>query len=153
MIYIHLHLMATALKVSKFSSKMWIVRHLLQTLPKHFYWDVTRGRKGGTIPRAPNHCGDAEMFQQCLIVISTLFQQCHIVISTLFNTLHLLRKYSRFEYGGAKLASCPGRHLTSLRTCTVMNTSLCHTFHINTVSFQLVHCYHHRRLNHRMTSN
>jgi len=37
------------------------------------------------------------------------------VTSTFFNTLHLLPKDIRFEHGDAKLASCPGRHLTSLR--------------------------------------
>ena len=37
------------------------------------------------------------------------------VTSTFFNTVHLLPKDLRFEHGGAKLASCPGRHLTSLR--------------------------------------
>ena len=36
------------------------------------------------------------------------------VTSTFFNTLHLLPKYLTFERGGAKLASFPGRHLTSL---------------------------------------
>jgi len=39
------------------------------------------------------------------------------VTSTFFNTAHLLPKKLRFEHGGAKLASCPGRHLTSLRPC------------------------------------
>jgi len=33
------------------------------------------------------------------------------VISTFFNTAHLLPEDLRFENGGAKLASCPGRHL------------------------------------------
>ena len=37
------------------------------------------------------------------------------VTRTFFNTVHSLPKDLRFEYGGAKLASCPGRHLTSLR--------------------------------------
>jgi len=36
------------------------------------------------------------------------------VISTFFNTAYLLLKDLRFKNGGAKLASCPGRHLTSL---------------------------------------
>jgi len=36
------------------------------------------------------------------------------VTSTFFNTVHLLAKDLKFYYGGAKLASCPGRHLTSL---------------------------------------
>jgi len=40
-----------------------------------------------------------------------------IVASTFFNTVDLLPKDLRFEHGGAKLASCPGRHLTSLRPC------------------------------------
>ena len=39
--------------------------------------------------------------------------------STFFNTVQLLPKDLRFEYGGAKLASCLGRHTTSLRRCGV----------------------------------
>ena len=39
------------------------------------------------------------------------------VASTFFNTVHLLPKDLRFEHWGAKLASCPGRHLASLRRC------------------------------------
>jgi len=50
------------------------------------------GGKGDTIPRAPNHFGDAIKFQQC-------------------------PKDLRFKHRGAKPASCPGRHLTSLRPC------------------------------------
>jgi len=38
-------------------------------------------------------------------------QQCH----KYFLQYSLLPKIPRCEYGGAKLASCPGRHLTSLR--------------------------------------
>jgi len=37
------------------------------------------------------------------------------VTSNFFNTVHLLPKDLSFEHGGAKLASCPGRHLISLR--------------------------------------
>jgi len=37
------------------------------------------------------------------------------VTSAFFNTINLLLKDFRLEHGGAKLASCPGRHLTSLR--------------------------------------
>ena len=37
------------------------------------------------------------------------------VTSTFFNTVHLLPKDLRFEHGGAKLASFPGRHLTLIR--------------------------------------
>jgi len=35
--------------------------------------------------------------------------------STFFNTVRLLPKDLSFEHEGAKLASCPGPHLTSLR--------------------------------------
>jgi len=52
---------------------------------------VTRGGKGGTIPRAPKSPNN--------------------VTRTFFNTIHLLPKDIRFEHGGAKLACCPGRHL------------------------------------------
>jgi len=37
--------------------------------------------------------------------------------STFFDTVQLLRKNLRFEHGSAKLTSCPGSHLTSLRPC------------------------------------
>jgi len=37
------------------------------------------------------------------------------VISTFFITAHLFLKDLRFEYGGAKLVSWSGRHLTSAR--------------------------------------
>jgi len=37
------------------------------------------------------------------------------VTSTFFNTVHPLPKDLRFQHRGAKLAPCPGRHLTSLR--------------------------------------
>jgi len=40
-------------------------------------------------------------------------QQCR---KYFFNTVHLLPKDLRFEHGGAKLASCPGPHLTSLHS-------------------------------------
>ena len=40
------------------------------------------------------------------------------VTSTFLNT-HLLPKDLRFEHGGSKFDSCPGRHLTSLRPCVV----------------------------------
>ena len=41
------------------------------------------------------------------------------ITSAFFNAMHLIPKDLRFEHGGAKVASCPGRHLTSLRLgCT-----------------------------------
>ena len=42
------------------------------------------------------------------------------VTSTFFNTVHLLPIYLSFEHGGAKLASCPGRYLTSLHPCSII---------------------------------
>jgi len=39
------------------------------------------------------------------------------VTRTFFNTVHFLPEDLRFENGGAKLASCPERHLASLRPC------------------------------------
>jgi len=53
------------------------------------------GGKGGIIPSAPKIPNNAA--------------------NTFLNTMNLLPKDVRFEHGGAKLASCPGRHLTSLR--------------------------------------
>ena len=46
------------------------------------------------------------------------------VTSTFFKTVHLLPKDLRFEHGGAKLASCPGRHLTSSRPFTHFRSRL-----------------------------
>ena len=63
---------------------------------------VTRGGgKRGASPRAPNGCGG----RQKVPATSQVF----------FNTVNLLPKDLSFEHGGTKLASCPGRHLTSLR--------------------------------------
>ena len=59
-------------------------------------WGHKQGRNEKVnIPRAPKSPND--------------------VSSTFFNALYLLPKDLRFEHGGAKLASCPGRQLTSLR--------------------------------------
>jgi len=76
------------------------------------YRGVTRGAQGGLhspgaewlpgAPKSPNN-----------------------VVITCFNTVHLLPKVLRFEHGGAKLASCPGRHLTSLRPGCIKD---CQTF-------------------------
>ena len=40
------------------------------------------------------------------------------VTSTFLNIVNLLPEDLSFKHGGAKLASCPGRHLTSLRPCS-----------------------------------
>jgi len=76
------------------------------------------GGQGGTIPRAPDHWGGAK----CLLVAR---KSPNNFTGTFFNTVNFLPKGLRFERGGAKLASRPGRHLTSLhpwaeslRSCT-----------------------------------
>jgi len=56
-----------------------------------------------TILRAPNHYGAPKSPNN--------------VTSTFFNKVNLLPKDLRFKHGGAKLASCPGCHLNSLRPC------------------------------------
>jgi len=69
------------------------------------------GGQGGTIPQrqitmeAPNDCGGGQ-------------KSPNNVTSTFFNTVYLLPKNLRFEHGGTKLVSCPGRHPTSLLPCT-----------------------------------
>ena len=66
-------------------------------------------RQGGTIHRALKHYGDAKLLWGRWIVskMSQVFLECS----------NLLPKDLRFDYEGAKLASCPGRHLISLRPC------------------------------------
>jgi len=70
---------------------------------------VTRGARGHS-SRAANHYGGAEWLRGAP-------ESPNKVRNTLFNTAHLLPKDLRFKHGGAKLASCPRRHLTSLRPC------------------------------------
>jgi len=69
------------------------------------YVDFGLGRnewgKGQQFPGRRITAGDAEKSQQC----HKYFPQCNTFAS----------KTSCSEHGGAKLASCPGRHLNSLR--------------------------------------
>jgi len=87
--------------------KLLVVR--LRT-PGRKHRGVTRGQ-GGRIPLlpnhhgAPNHCGGGKWLRWAP-------KRPNNVTSTFFNTVNLLRKGLRFEHGGAKLASCSGRHLT-----------------------------------------
>jgi len=102
---------------------------------------ITKGGKGVTTPRAPNYYGGAESLRGCRMTTGgvkksqqcqqcTFFNTVHLVQNaptmyflqyknaqqcTFFNTVHVFPKDLRFEHGGAKLDSCPGRHLTSLR--------------------------------------
>jgi len=62
---------------------------------------VTRRGKGRAIPRAPNHYRGAEKSQQC---------QKYFLQYSKFASIR-----SQIPNVGAKLASCPGPHLTSLR--------------------------------------
>ena len=66
------------------------------------------GGKGGTIPQATNHYWGTEKSQRSHKYFLSL------------NIVHLLSKNLKFEHGGAKLASCPGRHLASIRPCSTI---------------------------------
>jgi len=73
-----------------------------------------RGGKWGEIPRAPNHTGGAEILRGRRMTAGVP-KSPNNVTSTFFNTVDLLPKDLRFEHGGGEIASCPGRHLSSLR--------------------------------------
>jgi len=72
------------------------------------------GGRVGAIPRAPNHSG-ALKYCDGRRIIAGAPKSPNNVTSTFFNTVHLLPNDIRFEHGGAKLASCPGHHLSLLR--------------------------------------
>jgi len=63
---------------------------------------VTSGAKGHNF-RSPNHLGAPK--------------GANSVASNFFNAVPLLPKDLRFENGEAKLVSCPGRYITSVRPC------------------------------------
>jgi len=69
----------------------WIITNVVQK-DEHNQGRDERGKRG-TIPLAPNHCGDAE--------------NPNSFASTFFTTVHSLPKHRRFEHEGAKLVSCP----------------------------------------------
>jgi len=69
---------------------------------------VTRGEKGSQFL-------DAKSLWRRRITVGAP-KSSNNVTSTFFNRVHLLPKDIRFEHGSAKLASCLGRHLASLRT-------------------------------------
>jgi len=71
---------------------------------------VTRKGARGAIPRTVGHCRGAKSLRG-------MRKSPNTVTSTLFNTVHLLTEDLSFEHGDAKLASCPGRHQTSLHPC------------------------------------
>jgi len=84
---------------------------------------VQDNNKGGTIPRAPNHRGGAESPRGRWITVEGAENPSNVT-NTFCSTVNLLAKELRFEYAGAKLASCPGHHLTSLRPCICSKLSL-----------------------------
>ena len=68
---------------------------------------VTRGERGAQFPGAESLWG--------VDSLRWASKNHNNVASTYFNTVYMHPKDIRFEHGGAKLAFCPGRHLTSLR--------------------------------------
>jgi len=62
---------------------------------------ITRGERGAPFPGRQITAGTPK--------------SPNIVTRTFSNTVHLFRKTSGSNMGGSKLASLPGRHLTSLR--------------------------------------
>jgi len=76
-------------------------------------WFNQQGRsegQGGAITRAPIHSGGTEILRGRRLIARTPKNPDNFT-RTFFNTIHFLPKDLRFEYGGAKLASCPGHHL------------------------------------------
>ena len=71
------------------------------------------GGQRGTIPLAPNQYGGVKSLRGAPIIPTML----HVDL-LFFKKVCLFPKDLRFEHGGAKLASCSGRHLTSLRPCS-----------------------------------
>jgi len=67
---------------------------------------------GHWITAAPNDCGGRRKVPTMSQVLSSMQYMC------------FGKKDLRFEHGGAKLASCPRCHLTSLRPCS-RNSGLC----------------------------
>jgi len=68
---------------------------------------------GGTIPRALDHYLGAESLQGAP-------KSPNNFTSAFFNTVNFLLKDLMFEHGRTKLASCPGRRLTSLRPLMIL---------------------------------
>jgi len=86
------------------------------------------GGQEGATPRAPshymgapNHCGGCRMTAES----AEKSQQC---LKYLLQYSTFASENLSFEHGGAKLASCPGRYLTSLRPCVVVICIWCALF-------------------------
>jgi len=74
------------------------------------------GDKEGAIPRATSHYGAPNQCSERPMAAGVPASPNNVT-STFFNMEHTLPKDLSFAYGGAKLASCPGRNLSSLRPC------------------------------------
>ena len=74
------------------------------------------GRKGDIIPRGAESLWGRQITAGSVEWLRGAPKSPNNVTNAFFSTVHLLPKDLRFEHGAAKLASCPGRHLTSLRT-------------------------------------
>jgi len=74
-------------------------------------WFNQQGRNEGA--RGCNY-PDTESLWGHRMIVGTFWRPRNVT-RTFFSAGHLLPEDLRFENGGAKLASCPERHLTSLR--------------------------------------
>jgi len=81
--------------------------HVLSTSDR----SVTRGARGRNSPSAESLWG-----RETTAGGTESPKSPNSVTSTLFNTVHLLPKDLTFEHGGAKLASCPGRHVSRMES-------------------------------------
>jgi len=80
--------------------------HVAMNIKCRGHLTATQGRNKGTIARAPNYCGHAQKVPTISQVLPSIEYICFRKTSGGSNT------------GVAKLASCPGRHLTSLHPCS-----------------------------------
>jgi len=91
--------------------------HLQQYTDRPAMLSARGGMRGTRVENnspGPNHCGDAEWLREAP-------KRPNNVTRSFVNTVNLLPKYFRFKHGGDKLASCPRRHLTSLRPCSALS--------------------------------
>jgi len=82
------------------------------------YRGVTRGARGHNSP-GPESLWGCRITAGKAELLLRASKSPNNVTSSFFNTVRLLPKDFRFQHGDTKLASCPGRHPTSLRLCQV----------------------------------
>jgi len=95
-----------------YSDKLFAYVNICSFLHTALWFNQQGRNKGarGSNTWAPNHTGDAEILRWRRMIAGKP-KNPNNVTHTFFNTVHLLPEDLRFENGGAKLASCPGRHL------------------------------------------